>query len=198
MDRREFFDRAAGDWDRMIDDRTVETLRYIVSQLQVEEGDRVLDVGTGTGVMVPLLLERVGDSGEIVGMDFSPKMLEVARAKGFPLNVEFVEADAARTPFPDSGFDLVVCNAVIPHLADKAAALAEMNRVLKNGGVLAICHASSRYQVNSMHHEIGGAVANDRIPEAAELWVLLSEAGFTEMEIRDEEHCYLATARKPE
>lgn len=197
MDRREFFDRAAADWDRMIEPGTEETLRDLVSRMPVEKGARVLDVGTGTGVMVPLLLERVGETGEIVGLDFSPKMLEAARGKGFPPNVQFVEANVVELPYPDSSFDLVVCNALLPHLPDKARTLSEMNRVLVPGGALAICHASSRRRVNRMHQEIGGAVANDRVPEEAELRALLAEAGFANVEIHDEERCYLATALKP-
>jgi ubiquinone/menaquinone biosynthesis C-methylase UbiE len=124
-------------------------------------------------------------------------MLEAARAKGFPANVVFLEADAASIPLPAAGFDLVICNATFPHLPDKARALAEMARVLKSGGQLAICHTNSRERVNTLHKEIGGAVAGDEIPEEPEMRQLLAEAGLERISVCDEESLYLATARMP-
>ena len=197
MNHREFFDRAAASWDALESADTVPRLREVLARVVVEEGMSVLDVGTGTGVLVPLLLERVGPSGWIVAVDISPRMLEAARAKGFPANVEFVEADAASTPLPAASFHLVVCNATFPHFPDKARALAEMARVLKPGGRLAICHTRSREEVNRLHKEIGGVVARDEIPEEPEMRRLLAGAGFEEIAVRDEESLYLVTARVP-
>ena len=176
---------------------TIIRLRKILTRLWVRESMSVLDVGTGTGILVPLLLELVGPSGRIVALDISPRMLEVARTKGFPPNVEFVEADAASIPLPAASFDLVVCNATFPHFPDKARALAEMARVLKPGGRLAICHTRSREEVNRLHKEIGGVVARDEIPEEPEMRRLLAGAGFEEIAVRDEESLYLVTARVP-
>ena len=197
MNHREFFDRAAASWDVLESAETVVRLREVLARVGVEEGMRVVDVGTGTGILVPLLLEQVGPKDRIVALDISPRMLEAARAKGFPANVEFVEADAARIPLPAASFDLVVCNATFPHFPDKARALAEMARVLKPGAKLAICHTSSREQVNRLHKEIGGAVAGDEIPEEPEMRSLLAGAGFEEIVLCDEESLYLVTARLP-
>ncbi len=197
MDHREFFDRAAPDWDAQVSAETVARLREVLARVGVEDGMSVLDVGTGTGVLVPLLLEHVGQRGRIVALDVSPRMLEVVRAKGFPTNVELVEADAASIPLPERSFDLEICNASFPHFPDKARALAEMARVLKPGGVLVIGHTSSREQVNRLHREIGGAVADDEIPDELEMHRLLAEAGFEQIGVRDERSLYLATARMP-
>ena len=83
--------------------------------------------------------------------------------KALPANVESVHVNVASIRYPSSVFDFVVCNDCLPHLPDKAGALAEMARVLKPGGKLATCHAGNREQINRLHAEIGDAMAEDRI-----------------------------------
>lgn len=113
---REFFDRAALEWDERRPPGETTRLEALLDRLLLERGAAVLDAGTGTGIIVPLLLERVGETGRIVGLNLSPGMLSVARAKGFPSCVEFVEGDIQAMPLPDGGFDLVLCNGTFPHL----------------------------------------------------------------------------------
>ncbi|MDA8220041.1 MAG: hypothetical protein M0Z94_20760, partial [Dehalococcoidales bacterium] len=69
MNHREFFDRAAASWDTLESSETIIRLRKILTRLWVRESMSVLDVGTGTGILVPLLLELVGPSGRIVALD---------------------------------------------------------------------------------------------------------------------------------
>jgi ubiquinone/menaquinone biosynthesis C-methylase UbiE len=98
-----FFDRLAGDWDESTDHHPSK-LERIARLLRLEPGDTVLDVGCGTGVMVPYLLERVGENGRIVAVDISPRMIEVARRKFPPAeypNVKFIVADVGEVA-PDN------------------------------------------------------------------------------------------------
>jgi SAM-dependent methyltransferase len=101
-------------------------------------GERVLDVACGTGVVARLAAERVGADGRVVGVDLNPGMLTVARslpAPGAPIG--WVQATAGRLPFPDGSFEVVCCQLGLPFFPDRAAALAEMARVLVGGGRLA-------------------------------------------------------------
>ena len=96
-----------------------------------EEGDRVLDVGTGTGIVGKAICPF---AKEVIGADLCPKMLEQA-AKGAPLNMKFVQADLHSLPFDDGSFDKVTARMVFHHVLEKThEAMRECRRVLKKGG----------------------------------------------------------------
>ena len=194
MNRRQFFDRAAVEWDASEVEETHARLREIVAGLGIEPGSTVLDVGTGTGVLVPLLLEATDGEGQIVALDFSGEMLRRAQAKGHP--VAYVQGDAQRLPFPAYTFDWVICNAVFPHFPDKQRALGEISRVLRKGGRLVICHTASRQAINKFHHSAGGIVAHDTIPDEKVMRQLLREAGLGEVRVWDEPDRYLALGQR--
>jgi len=190
--RQQFFDRAAADWDALEVDETHVRLREIVAGLNIAPGATVLDVGCGTGVLLPLLRESMNGDGHVVALDFSGEMLKRALGKGQP--AVYVQGEAESLPLPEGVFDWVFCNAVFPHFADKLCALAEISRVLRAGGRLVICHAFSRQAINEFHRSTGGVVAHDAIPDGEEMLHLLREAGLVETQVRDEPDRYLALA----
>lgn len=194
MNYREFFDRAAVKWDVLEVKETHTRLREIVAGLGIEPGSTVLDMGTGTGVLVPLLLEATDGKGQIVALDFSGEMLRHAKAKGHL--VAYVQGDAQRLPFPAETFDWVICNAVFPHFPDKRRALAEASRVLRKAGWLVICHTASRQTINEFHRSVGGIVAHDTIPDEKTMRQLLREAGLGEVRVWDEPDRYVALAQR--
>ena len=190
MNHRQFFDEAAVEWDASETEETHTRLREIVAGFGIEPGSTILDVGSGTGVLVPLLLEATDGKGQIVALDFSGRMLRRAQAKGHP--VAYVQGDAQRLPFPADTFDWVICNAVFPHFPDKRRALDEGSRVLREGGRLVICHTASRQTVNEFHRSVGGVVAHDTIPDEKAMRQLLQEAGLRGVRVWDEPDRYLA------
>ncbi len=98
-------------------------------------GDRGLDVACGTGKLSAVLARRVGPFGRVVGVDVSPGMLTLARATFADLvQVEFVEGDALRLPFPDRTFDAASIAFGLRNLADFEAGFREMARVVRPGG----------------------------------------------------------------
>jgi len=87
-------------------------------------GERVLDLGSGAGTDSLVAAEMVGERGNVTGIDISPPMLAKARAAAAEMgaaNVEFVESEAERLPFPDESFDVVISNGVIDLIPDKDA-----------------------------------------------------------------------------
>jgi len=193
---RAYFNEKAATWDKTVAERDTTKLERMAKRLKIKPGSIVLDVGTGTGVFIHFLLREIGKGGRIIALDFAEKMLGRACTKGFNGDIDYLCADVTNIPLRNEIFDIIVCYSSFPHFQDKPRALAEMNRVIKRGGRLLICHTSSRASINEIHRQIP-AVENDIIPDEGEMQIILLRAGFIEIKIDDSES-YLASARKPE
>lgn len=103
----------------------------------LKEGDVVLDLGSGAGNDCFVARKVVGDSGEVVGLDFTDAMITKARRNNEKLgfqNVSFVKGDIEEMPLDDHRFDVILSNCVLNLVPDKQKAFAEIYRVLKSGG----------------------------------------------------------------
>jgi ubiquinone/menaquinone biosynthesis C-methylase UbiE len=195
--RKTFFDRHAANWD--------EDLRYgekgaqlaeMVSMFQLADGMSVLDVGTGTGVLLPFLAEAIGSKGRVLAMDFSFKMLEKAKLRPTPATSYLLNASVEAIPLPSGYFDCVTCFAAFPHFPDKLKALSEMVRVLKNGGYILIAHLHSAEELNRFHQGVGGAVGHDHLPHPERLRGSMQLSGLKEISIMNQHGKFLAKGQK--
>ncbi len=196
MQLQEYFDQLAPAWDKELTPERLKCLGSIVKELGIKPGYHVLDIGSGTGVLLPFLIAELGDEGKIVALDFSTEMLGQAQAKNFPSIVGFAQADVLAIPLADNSVDLAICNSVFPHFNDKVKALEEIARVLRNNGRLVICHTMSRAMVNELHQSIGGIVASDLLPDESQLRGLLKQAGLKITYFEDSPERYLVIADK--
>jgi SAM-dependent methyltransferase len=108
---------------------------------RLREGERVVDVGCGAGIDSLIAARMVGPTGQVVGIDMTPAMLDKATAsvaEAGLTHVEFRLGYGESLPVPDAWADVVISNGVLNLLPDKVAALTEMARVLKPGGRLQI------------------------------------------------------------
>ncbi|MHB1459732.1 MAG: class I SAM-dependent methyltransferase [Armatimonadota bacterium] len=192
----EFFDSYAERWDSMERDDICQLLARVVVEAGIKPGMNVLDVGTGTGVMIPCLLQPMNGEGSITAIDISPGMFRIAKSKGFSANVNLLLADIEDYDCGADYYDRVICNAVFPHFCDKPKALSRIFGMLKQGGMIVISHPTGREAVNKVHREAGPVVAEDQVPDAETMRAMLIQAGFCDIEVTDEPEFYLALGRK--
>lgn len=155
---------------------------------EIRPGERVVDVGSGAGIDSLIAARLMGETGQVIGVDMTPAMLEKARRSategGFG-NVEFREGYAESLPVPDGWADVVISNGVLNLLPDKAAALREMARVLKPGGRLQIADILVQKPVpESARRNISlwtGCVAGALLEH--ELHTAVVQAGFVDFRI---------------
>ena len=139
-DVKAFFDRVASDWDTMriayYDERVIDRLGEFA---ELTHDMVVADVGTGTGFVAAGIAPRVA---KVIGVDISERILDVARRNLDELglaNVELRVGDITSLPLADDSVDAAFANMVLHHAEDPAAMLTEMARVVRPGGVVAIC-----------------------------------------------------------
>jgi ubiquinone/menaquinone biosynthesis C-methylase UbiE len=168
---------------------------FLVQSARPQPGQRILDVGCGTGIVARTVARHIGSGGKIVGIDLNPNMLAVARAAAERegLTIEWHEGRAEKLPFPDGSFDLVLCQAALMFFSDRHAALAEMRRVLTDGSEvwLSVLQGIDRhpfYQAldGAIQRRLGESGVGEifALGDAEELAGLLSAAGFRHPQVR--------------
>lgn len=143
---RNYFNGIAAEWDNLCyhDEKKIEA---IVKLAGIKKGSRILDIATGTGVMIPYLLESEPEI--ILAIDLSDQMIAQARIK-YPLpsvcfdNVDFYGLS-------DNGFDLAIAYSAYPHFKDKAGFSKKLADSLVPGGRFMIAHSESKETINSRH-----------------------------------------------
>jgi arsenite methyltransferase len=175
----------------------------------LQEGETVLDLGSGAGADVLISARRVGPGGRAIGLDMTDEMLELARNNASEAgleNVEFRKGYIEDIPLPDASVDVVISNCVLNLSGDKPRVMREAARVLRPGGRLAISDViadedmddDTRVDMQKWTGCIAGALTQRQFEQA------LTDAGLVDIEIRethrvhDQAAAAIIRARKPQ
>lgn len=196
--KREYFNQLAARWDNLPprEDAPAKVRRF-VRRSAARPPRSVLDVGCGTGVLLPAILEIFPEAGCVVEADFALAMLQENARKLRRPGVHRVCADAALLPASGGRFDLVLCFGILPHLEDGRAALAEWLRVLRPGGALAVGHLAGSKELNQFHGSLDAPVSSDVLPDSRSLAAALAEAGAVNVTAEEDSGWYFVRAEKP-
>ena len=144
----------------------------------IAPGQRILEPGCGTGRLTAVLATAVGDTGSVVALDISARMVQAARERlAGRANVQVLHTALEDFRGAARRFDRIVCHQVFPHFDDPAVAVRRMADLLAPSGLVVIAHFINVAEINDRHRKAGTAVARDRLPGPAKMRRLFATAG---------------------
>lgn len=166
----------------------------LVELAQLQRGQHILDVATGTGIVAIAAAKIVGSEGKVVGVDICPGMLNQARqkiaAEGLQ-NIELIEADAEYLNFTDEIFDAILCTSAIVLLSDIPGALRNWHRLLKKGGLVGFSSYSEKSFIAPIVIKVCAKVfgisllnLNEPLGTPEKCYGMVRQAGFQDIEIK--------------
>ncbi|SFJ23776.1 class I SAM-dependent methyltransferase [Terrisporobacter glycolicus] len=195
MGQADFFNSVAKNWDNMINvDES--KINYLLNKLKIQEDDEILDIGTGTGVLIPFLNERVC-TGRIKGVDISEGMLEVAKSKFNHLsNVDFDLVNVEKEELKYQ-YDKIILYSMYPHLENKTQTISNLVKdSLKEDGILMIAHSDSREFLNNLHRNSDERVHESILMEINEQKNVFINAGLKVIEAFENDEMYYVVIEK--
>jgi ubiquinone/menaquinone biosynthesis C-methylase UbiE len=192
-----FFDKHADTWHDNIDQTVRDRLSEIFENKIPPLFTPVLDVGSGTGILLPLLAKNVGNHALLIEVDLSRQMLKQNRDhNGKELPASHVQADSHCLPFKNNQFKTIICFAAFAHFEDKVSVIKDFYRILQPGGIIIVLHLMDHSRLNEMHRCVGGAVKNDTLPGMAELCEIMRRQGLKILNCEETENIYLICSQK--
>jgi ubiquinone/menaquinone biosynthesis C-methylase UbiE len=188
--QRDFFSELIHVFDPPLPEGVPERLEKIVASAKIAKGNVVLDVGTGTGILIPLI--QLYEPKTIYACDLSDVMLAHLQRQ-YPY-AETIAADVRDLVLPDGSLDVVFMNACYPNIVDKDRTLANTSRMMRPGGRMVISHPLGKSFVELLKEK--SPFPLDDFPEKAEAKALLKPYQFDIQEFIDEPKLYILVATK--
>ena len=196
MDDSIFFDKIAPVWDDNEVLSTPQKVNFILDFMDIQSGQHILDLGTGTGVLLPFLAHRIGETGKITAVDYSEGMLQRAKEKFSDLNPspQFLKLDFENENIPGE-YHRIILYCVYPHLHSPIETLKWLLKVnLKEDGEIFVAFPCGPDFINNIHKERHSD--SDALPSASELAKILRSNGIKADVILDDEKGYIVRIKK--
>ena len=188
--QRDFFSGLIHVFDPPLPEGVPERLKKIVASARIAKGDIVLDVGTGTGILVPLIQEYKPET--IFACDLSEVMLAHLQ-KQYPY-AKTIASDVRDLTMPDQSIDVVFLNACYPNIVDKPRSFEKISRMMKLAGRMVISHPMGRSFIDLLKNK--SPFPLDDFPEKSEAEILLDPHGFEITDFVDETKLYILIATR--
>jgi len=186
--QKNFFSDLVHLFDPPLPEGVPERLDRIVASAHIVKGDVVLDLGTGTGILVPIIQKY--DPEKIFACDLSDAML--ARLKEQYAYAQTLLADARDLTLPDGSIDVIFMNACYPNIVDKRATFANISRMMNQGGRMIISHPMGKSFIDLIKDRAPFPL--DDFPDKSRAGKLLRPFGFEIEEFVDEPKLYIMKA----
>ena len=170
--------------------------RVLLEIADPEIGEQALDLACGTGSVARQLAPMIGESGQVLATDINADMLDVGRVQATPMGaaITWQQGDATHLDLQNDAFDLVVCQQGLQFFPDRAASMHEIRRVLRHGGrsVISVWQGLDQHPLyktlfTATADHLGVSISDVDVAfslsEPRELWALLNDAGFQQIEI---------------
>jgi len=194
MQNKDYFDSIAEDWDT-IAVHNIEKVKYIINLAGIEKNDIVLDIGSGTGVLIPYIKDYLGENGKIVAVDISEKMIHIARNKNGDDRAEYICQDFYKYSIYGQA-NVIIAYSCFPHFEDHDDFFKIANLVLKEKGRLVIAHSESREMINNMHNQNESMINSEELQDSNAILEVAKAHGFEKETVIDNDEYYVIILRK--
>ncbi len=187
----DFFNRNAPNWDLNHHKEDFEAAEILVEKAEVVKGQKVLDVGSGTGILIPFL-QKAG--AKVTALDVSPRMIEIIREK-YP-RVKAVTGNFEEVSFFESGgFDRILIYNAFPHFPSPLKVIMRAFSLLKKNGIFLIGHSMNRERLNFHHKKVGNVVAGHMLISNEEMKKSLLKAGFSKVSLEEDRYFFVSAVK---
>lgn len=186
---RDFFNSICKDWNN--ENTDINRLRGLVKKLNIKEGDRILDLGCGKGIISPLLYEV--SKCKVTLMDFSEEMIKEARKMLNDLSYDYICEDFYSFN-TDQKFDYIMMFNCFPHFIDFEALKKKLSSVLNDGGRFCVLHDIGRGELNTHHEQ--HAKGYSRPIDSCEIEYMRFSSDFKLLQCEESDNSYLIECKK--
>ncbi len=194
---RVFFNNKADEWDKIVNHNS-QKIEQVINNVKCSvDIPKILDVGSGTGVLIPYFIDKFTSKAKITAVDFAENMIAVSREKHkYYENIEYLVGDIYSLQLPTNTYDLIFCYSVFPHLTDKVSLLEKFKTLLKENGIVIIFHSQSREAINNLHKSAGTEVERDNLPSGVNVANMAKKLEYDVLQVIDNDELYVVEIRK--